>query len=478
MIERWCGDEKTTLIPNGLTVAVLADCDVDQAAIDVTVSSIHAAFGRDTSTQLVVVSRVADLQNLLAAPCDWTLLIRAGDRISPKLPQILSAGIARHPNAGLYYWDEDCQLGDLRSTPWIKPDWDDLLFAAHGGLVGASLVNQNCLAKVVSRKGLGSDFEPHWLEAVLREVVLDAGAQHIPLILTHRGTAAPLVAPPRPVDPERWPSVSIIIPTRDKPELLRACLAALDRIDYPGTVESILVDNGSVDPEALKLLKEASGMPGFSVLTMPGPFNYSRLNNAAAKVATGSLLCLMNNDVEPLDHTWLATMVRYAVRSEVGAVGAMLLYPDQTVQHAGVVIGLGGAAGHIQRGIALNEPEHRCWAFSTRLVSAVTAACLVVDKAKFTAVGGLDEDNLAVAFNDVDLCLKLQAKGWRNIYVAEARLIHHESKSRGLDDSPEKAARFRSEITFLQEKWQTQHYRDPYFSPLFLRSSERCVLAY
>lgn len=480
LIQRWCEGVTAPLIAADFAVVVLANEEEEQAAVNATRCSIQAAFGPLVPIRLVVGNRLKDLLEPGAAPAGgYRLFIRAGDRLAPRLGEVLSAALARHPGAGLYYWDEDCQPGEVRQTPWIKPDWDELLFTAHGGLVGASLVSLECLATSLIGQDLDTAVDTCGLEAVLREVAQHAGAQHIPLILTQRGTAAARPAiPPRPVDPVHWPTVSIIIPTRDKPELLRACLAALKQIDYPGGVERIFVDNGSVDPAALRLLDEAAETPGFSVLSMPGPFNYSRLNNAAARVAAGSLLCLMNNDVDPLEHTWLTTMVRHAVQPQAGAVGALLLYPDRTVQHAGVAIGLGGAAGHVQRGIALDELEHRCWAFSTRQVSAVTAACLVVSKAKFFDAGGLDEENLAVAFNDVDLCLKLQAQGWRNTFVAEACLIHHESKSRGLDDSPEKAARFQAELKFLQKKWGTQHYRDPFFSPLFLRSSERCVLAY
>lgn len=476
VIERWCAGVATSLVPLDLGIIVLVGPTEEPTAVDATVSSIRKAFGPQARVRLVAPNQRSDL--LTADTERWILFIGAGDRISAKLCPVLSAAMARRPDAGLHYWDEDCLLAEMRQVPWIKPDWDELLFAAHGGLVGASLVSRKCLATEASQRNLDPELDMLELEAVLRKVARDADAHHVPLILTHRGSVKPSVLPPALPDPAGWPAVSIIIPTRDKPELLRACLAALRQIDYPGAVERIIVDNGSVDPEALQLLDGVAEAPGFTVLSMPGPFNYSKLNNAAARIARGELLCLMNNDVEPLDGAWLTAMVRHAVQEQAGAVGALLLYPDRTVQHAGVAIGLGGAAGHVQRGISLDEREHCRWAFSTRQVSAVTGACLVVNKAKFTAVGGLDEENLAVAFNDVDLCLKLQARGWRNIYVAEARLIHHESKSRGLDDSPEKAARFQNELLFLQKKWRTQSHCDPHFSPLFLRSSERCVLAY
>jgi len=169
--------------------------------------------------------------------------------------------------------------------------------------------------------------------------------------------------------------------------------------------------------------------------------------------------------------------MRYALRPEVGAAGAKLLYANGTIQHAGVVVGIGGAAGHAHRFLPANKPGYFRMAHVPHFVSAVTAACLVVEKEKFVAVGGFDEEQLPVAFNDVDLCLKLEAAGWRNVYVPHAVLLHHESKSRGKDSARENVERYRRELEVLQERWGTKTYEDPLHNPNLDRYSETFVIA-
>ncbi|MFL5240428.1 MAG: glycosyl transferase, partial [Rhizomicrobium sp.] len=212
------------------------------------------------------------------------------------------------------------------------------------------------------------------------------------------------------------------------------------------------------------------------VLAYPGPYNFSAINNAAALAARGAYLCLLNNDTEVVNAEWLTELMRYAVRDEVGAAGAKLLYEDGTIQHAGVVVGIGGAAGHAHRFLPATEPGYFRQPHVAQYVSAVTAACLVVEKKKFEAVGGLDEVALAVAFNDVDFCLKLEKAGWRNVYVPHAVLLHHESKSRGDDISPLNIDRYRRELRTLQERWGTTTYDDPLHNPNLDRYSETYVL--
>jgi GT2 family glycosyltransferase len=270
------------------------------------------------------------------------------------------------------------------------------------------------------------------------------------------------------------PLVSVIIPTRNKASLLRACVNGLRKTEYP-EVEIIVVDNGSDEAEALELLAELQA-GGAQVLPMRGPFNFSALNNAAAKLAKGRLLCLLNNDIEVLAPDWLRNMATQAVRADVGAVGARLLYPDQTIQHAGVVIGVGGGAGHAHRYQAIGDAGYFQRAHLPQFVSAVTAACLVIDRDRFWAVGGFDEQRFPVAFNDVDLCLRLNAKGWQSFYEPRATLIHHESKSRGKDSHPANRDRFARELAFLKERWNTEEVRDPFHNVSLSRFSERFVI--
>jgi GT2 family glycosyltransferase len=212
------------------------------------------------------------------------------------------------------------------------------------------------------------------------------------------------------------------------------------------------------------------------VLSYKAPYNFSAINNFAARQATGSFLCLLNNDTEVVEPDWLTEMMRYAVQPNIGAVGAKLLYEDGTIQHAGVVVGVGGAAGHAHRFARADQPGYFRQPHVSQYVSAVTAACLVVAKEKYDAVRGLDEDHLPVAFNDVDLCLKLQRAGWRNVYVPHAVLLHHESKSRGSDFAPERVERYRAELRTLQERWGTKTYQDPLHNPNLDRGSETYVI--
>ena len=213
------------------------------------------------------------------------------------------------------------------------------------------------------------------------------------------------------------------------------------------------------------------------VLNRPGPFNFSALNNAAVELASGQMLCFVNNDVEMIDSAWLALLVRQAVREEIGAVGARLLYPDGTIQHAGVFLGIGGAAGHGHRLQADQDPGYFERARLPQRVSAVTAACLVVARDKFTAVGGFDEQEFPVAFNDVDLCLKLNQRGWQSFYEPRATLIHHESKSRGSDTAKANRARFSAELAALKRKWRTDSQSDPFHHPQLSQYCEQFLIS-
>jgi GT2 family glycosyltransferase len=425
----------------------------------------------------------------------WLLVIRAGDLVSPFLGPALDRAFVQAGANSIIYWDEDRFDNGRRGAPWIKPDWDDLLFCHRDMISGASVVDCSALLDV-ARANPAMPLDPEHWAALMVEMASHEMAHppyHIPLVLSHRRDGVAFVsgetwrhimerhigAPvPASEDIAGWPKISILIPTRDGADILATCLAGLERLQYPGETEWIVIDNGSTDPAALKLFRTWAEKSFVRVVSIAGPFNFALLNNRAAALATGEFLCLLNNDVEPLDGEWLTAMIRHARHENAGAVGALLLYPDRTVQHAGVAIGIGDAAGHVQKGVSLADERHPCWCKVSRRVSAVTAACLVVSREKYLAVGGMDEEAFAVAFNDVDLCLKLDAEGWRNLFVAEAVLIHHESKSRGLDHAPENITRFTGELVRLQERWQTVGYSDPYFSPLFSRSSEQCLLAF
>lgn len=433
----------------------------------------------------------------------WILPLAAGDRVAPHLGRAWLKALEQWSQGSIFYWDEDIWNGQERTAPWVKPDWDEWLFLARDCLSGSAIFALEpaiAAAKELAGQATGKAAFSH-LSALLAGQA-DPAPIHIPLILTHRSGPAGFAEPsercaflahdwPTPIrcrpdqafsaispqDPAAWPSVSILIPTKDRGDLLDACLTGLRALQYSGGIEIILVDNGSTEARARSLLDAIGDEGAIRVVNAPGPFNFSALNNLAARQASGQLLCLLNNDVEAIDGAWLSRMVRFAMLDGVGAVGAQLLYPDGTIQHAGVAIGIGEAAGHIEKGRKLDDRSLPGWHGVTREVSAVTAACLLVRAEVYRDAGGLDEERFPVAFNDVDFCLRLKARGYRNLIVADATLIHHESVSRGDDWSPDNIDRFRSELARLQERWGTSGYPDPHFSPLFSRTSEQCLLA-
>ena len=246
--------------------------------------------------------------------------------------------------------------------------------------------------------------------------------------------------------------------------MLRTCVEGLlNNTDYP-ELEIIIVDNQSSDPQTLAYLAELPGR-GVKVLPHPYPFNYSTINNSAAAHATGELIGLVNNDIEIIEAGWLKEMVSQLLRTAVGAVGAKLLWPNRMVQHAGVVVGVNGLAAHT--GNTWEEHDAGYLAFNqiTRRQSAVTAACLLVRKSVFDAVNGLDEHAFPVAFNDVDLCLRIQQRGLHLIWTPFAKLIHAESASRGKDQTPEKRARALREQQGFIERWSQAGQNDPHYHP-------------
>ncbi len=376
------------------------------------------------------------------------------------------------PGVGIIYADDDLlDAAGRRIAPHFKPDWNAELFQHFDFLTGACIL-----------RATPSDLEqaqgPYWAAQIVTAAITAGDGKraclHVPHIFHHRRIRPlPQVPAALPIAPA-LPAVSVIVPTRNGLNLLRTCLNGLERTTYPD-VEIIVVDNGSDDPATLAYLDTLDPVR-CQVLRAPGPFNFSTLNNRAANIAHGHLLCLLNNDIEVLTPDWLEIMATQALRDDVGAVGARLLYPDGRIQHAGVVLGICGGAAHAHR---LINPDHEGYFRRHALpqfVSAVTAACLVVRRDRFWAAGGLDETNFAVAFNDVDLCMRLNARGWQSLYEPRATLIHHESVSRGFDRDPIGAARLAGELEAMKTLWKTGEEVDPFHHPQLSRFSERFVV--
>lgn len=397
----------------------------------------------------------------------------------------------------LYADQDECGKRGKRQTPWLKPEWDEDLFLAQDYMSAACALPVAEARRVVTQ--IADQPDEVAVYALLERLLRAPDAQtprHVPWVAVttpaqewrkpstsrldlvrlvtglsvHMGPFGSLIIqPPLPSPP---PRVSVIVPTRDRLDLLETCVSGvLHETDYPD-LELVIADNGSVEAQTLDYLDMVACDPRVKVVRWPHPYNYSAINNFAVTHASGTYLCLLNNDTQIIDAAWLRTMIAQAARRGIGAVGARLLYPDRSVQHAGVVVGLGGAAGHAHRGLPENKPGWFAQALVTRGATAVTAACLVVARDKFDAVGGLDEQGLAIAYNDVDLCLKLRAAGWRNLYAAQATLIHHESKSRGLDFAPEHHARYMRELAVFRERWGSVDFRDPMHHQGLARASE------
>ncbi|MBF7052343.1 glycosyltransferase [Halomonas sp. KAO] len=437
---------------------------------------------------------------------DFVALLDHDDRLSPYALFHVVEALHRHPDAGLLYSDED-KLNEAgeRFDPHFKPQWNpDLLLAQN--YIGHFAVYRTGLLREV--EGFREGFEgsqDHDLVLRVSERLAAEQIVHIPHVLYHwRAGAGSTALDSREKDytsqaglaavrdhiiqrvpeasvemgqypntyrvrwplPRRVPLVSLLIPTRDRVEILKPCVdAILERTDY-SRFEVLILDNQSSCTATLDYMRDVSARDArVRVLRWNEPFNYSAINNYGALYARGDILGLVNNDIEPLNSEWLCEMVRQVCRPEIGCVGAKLYYPNDTLQHAGVILGIGGVAGHAHKYFDRNSPGYFTRLHLAHNLSAVTGACLLVRKAVFEEVGGLNEEHLAIAFNDVDLCLKVREAGYRNLWTPYAELYHHESVSRGADDSSAKRARANGEADYMRRTWGKTLDSDPAYNP-------------
>ena len=420
-------------------------------------------------------------QGLLAAAfgvstADWIVVLNAINKIAPKAFNTSAKVIFEGKKCDIIYTDSDklFGLGFERVAPDFKPDWNLDLFLSSGS--AHNYTQDLCFFKADLVRELGgfengsdSGFEL-FARAMARREPLQI--HHIPQVLVHVrqvGGAAETVANQKiqyalPAVP---PLVSLIIPTKNNVALLRQCIGSiLSKTSYPN-YEILVVDNGSDQAETLDYLKTLTAHPQIRVIRDNYAFNYSALNNYAVTFAKGEILALVNDDIEVGDVAstdWLTEMVGHALRPGVGAVGARLWYPNQTLQHAGMVL-VGGVARHVHKHLPKGQTGFNGRAVLTQNFSAVTGACLVVKKAFFEQVGGLNDQELAVGFNDVDFCLKLLEAGYRNVWTPNAELIHHESATRGQDNSPAKQRRAEKELRYMRKRWGDKLHIDPAYSP-------------
>lgn len=404
---------------------------------------------------------------------DLLAVVRPGDMLPEYAVAVLLEAAAANPGWRVVYGDEDAidEIGHLHS-PVFKPSsapWPQSMTGDAGPfeLIRLAILRTACHT-------IGEALT--WQAALSRKPqdIPNAGAVgHIRRVLYRRYARTPaspvadfkLSTSPDPRDPERWPSVTIVIPTRNRANLLTKCLRGIDHLTDYASKHVVIVDNGSTSPDALRLLNDLRGRDRVSVLRHPGSFNFSDLCNKGAAISQAEVLVFLNNDVSITEPGWLKSLVRWAICPNVGAVGAKLLLPNGKIQHAGAVLGLQGYAGHPYYGAASEERGFLDQLHTAREVMAVTGACLAVERKKFNAVGGFDADNLPVLLNDTDLCLRLRERGWASMWTPHAVLYHRESSTRGHDHNT--SERHRAERTYFMKKWSHWVRDDPYFHPAF-----------
>ena len=408
------------------------------------------------------------------------ILARASAKLSSYCVISLSHEVRRFAEQDVFYWDHDYELKGRRQNPWLKPQWDPFYARQLNFLLGSVCFRLTSLRSAVERYE-GCSVNP-LLESQLVERIVtqchDVRVRHLPVVLTHfleRRLPKPTHMELQP--PARWPKVTIIVPTRDGGRVLKRCVqSVLRRTNYPN-FELLIVNNDSRDRRTLSFLQHLRSAQLARVMDYPQPFNFSAINNQAAHRANGDYLVFLNDDTQVRTPDWLMEMMRIASREDVGAVGAKLFYPNGRIQHAGVVVGLGGVAGHPYCGVSGQAKGYLYSLKVTKEVTAVTAACMCVSREYFHQVGGFDDKKLKVAFNDVDLCLKLRQLGLKNVWTPHAQLFHYESYSRGKDLQGEKAKRFQQEVAVMRARWRTLTFEDPFFHIAFTRDDESGTLS-
>lgn len=446
---------------------------------------------------------IASNDALAVANGEFVVLLDHDDLLHPSALTAIAQSIADNPQVNILYSDEDkITANGERGMPHFKPQWNrDLLYSmnyiSHLGVYRRSLVES------VSGFRIGYEGSQDY-DLLLRCVAASQDKQiiHIPYVLYHwraiegstalaeseksyaaeaglKALTAHLSVQNASVDfgklantykvtwpiPEAQPLVSILIPTKNSQVLVKQCIESIYSKTQYKNFEILLVDNQSDDPKALAYFQQLVEQGKIRLIVYDKPFNYSAINNYAVTQAKGELLVLMNNDIEILSDTWLTEMVANLSRSSIGCVGAKLYYPNGKLQHGGVITGLGGVAGHSHKYFPKDHPGYFKRLQVTQNLSAVTAACLGVRKKVFKQVNGLNEIDLTIAFNDVDFCLRVQQAGYRNLWSPYVEMVHHESLSRGQEDTPEKQARFASEVNYMKKTWGEQLLQDPCYSP-------------
>jgi GT2 family glycosyltransferase len=480
---------------------------IDESHKNVTIKSIHK-WDNVLSSLNKAVDATDGLFTILFNQCD---LLR-----SHSLFEVAEC-YNHNLNANIIYSDEDKIDHDLqRHSPYFKTDWNQLLF------YGNNYINQLCAIRsdlIKTAGGFKKEFEDCFLYDLLLRVVEKIEPYsicHIPKILYHSRVNNDFPIFPEQIngngtqsgrnaleehlsrqgvkyngvsitrdgyyrvgqEPQNEHLVSIIIPTKNNYNYLIECLRSIVNNTLYKHYKIVIVDNGSTEDNTLYLLESLSNSDRISVINSLTPFNFSYLINLAVMACESEYLCFLNDDTSVVSPNWLGELLGILEDPKVGVVGCKLLYHDNTIQHAGVVLGLGGVAGHIYRGDENHTQKYFNLAQLVQGVSAITAACMLTKKSIFTAVNGFDEKNLKVAFNDVDYCLKVRERQYDVVYTPYACLHHYEGASRPSDLSFSQILRFRKEYKYMQSKWEKALQNDPFFNKNLSLKSEAYNLSF
>ena len=451
---------------------------------------------------------------------DWVTFLDHDDELSKAALFHLAKTATAHPSCQIIYTDEDkIDSKGKRYEPHFKSSWNLDLLYSQNYICHLTAYRRDLVQRVGGfRKGVEGS-QDHDLLLRCLPYIDPSDIRHIPRVLYHwrahpHSTAQSTSAKSYTTEaglnalrhhftatgtqdvavvegmlpntyrvkwplPEQEPLVSLLIPTRDRVSLVRnAVESILAKTRYPN-FEIIILDNGSEQPETKEYFAEIQrDYSNIKIITCYGPFNFSAINNYGVGQARGEILGFINNDIEVIAPDWLNEMVSQAIRPDIGCVGAKLYYSNDTIQHAGVILGVGGVAGHSHKRFQRDDHGYFSRLKLTQNLSAVTAACMVMRRSVFEEVGGFEEEHLKVAFNDIDLCLKVREAGYRNLWTPYAELYHHESLSRGKEDSREKLERFRAESSHMIQKWKHRLYDDPYYNPNLTLMDENFGIAW
>lgn len=445
---------------------------------------------------------------------DFIVLLDHDDALAQHALFFMAQAINQHTTAKVFYSDEDkIDTKGQRSDPHFKSDWNPDLFYSQNYVSHLGVYKTEIIKKIGGfRTGVEGSQDQDLLLRCLPHVKHNE-IIHIPKVLYHwrmiEGSTAlasgeksyttnagikalqdhfaqngpqgvtvqaGLVANTYKVNwpiPKIAPFVSLLIPTRDRMQITKVAVDSILQKTTYQNYEIIILDNGSVQKETLDWFAAVQKQdPRVKVLRYDHPFNYSAINNYGVAHTQGEIVGLINNDIEVINPEWLTEMLQHAIRSDIGCVGAKLYYANDLIQHAGVIVSLGGVAGHSHKMFPKEHPGYFHRLLLPQNLSAVTAAVLLVRREVYQQVKGLNEHDLQVAFNDVDFCLKVREAGYRNLWTPYAELYHHESISRGHEDTPEKQARFAKEVGYMKNTWGKALVTDPYYSPNLTKDRE------